>query len=93
MNVIRPNDIIADADHAIVIASFVYNEQETITDWGCLLMHDSKPYYQVSVICADDNRDIERHQRYIVSESNRFDNLIDAFSEYQHLIIAKLSKR
>ena len=93
MNVIRPNDIIADADHAIVVASFVYNQQENITDWGCLLMHDTLPYYQVAVICADDNRTIERHQRYIVNESDRFENLIDAFSEYQHLIIAKLSKR
>lgn len=93
MNVIRPNDIIADADHAIVIASFVYNEQEKITDWGCLLMHDTLPYYQVSVICADDSREIDRHQRYVVSESKRFENLNDAFKEYQHLIIAKLSKR
>lgn len=93
MNVIRPNDVIADADYAIVIASFVKNDEGEVAEWGCLLMHDTMPYYQVAIIAADDINAVDRHKRHVQTESKRFDNLNDAFKEYQQLIMASLLKR
>lgn len=93
MNVIRPNDVIADADYAIVIDSFVKNDEGEVTEWGCLLMHDTMPYYQVTIIAADDNNAVDRHKRHVQTESDRFDSLNDAFKEYRQLIMASLMKR
>lgn len=93
MNIIRPNDVIADADYAIVIDCFVKDNEGEVSEWGCLLMHDTMPYYQVANITADDYNPIDRHKRQVLNESKRFENLNDALKEYQRYIIVNLMKR